>query len=493
MSKSAADEVVMSNYRNGLFRPSFQQAILLLLVALPLLLAADFIIQLSSLSVFGHDEVHYYPNFDFKLIQDGRWLNYLLHDFLRSLPLNVWSWMTGLTIFSSFFLLARMVQGNNFLAAVFASAVLLSPPVSQQILWPASSFVGFAIIFLIFLLKWFRPNLHPWFFYLAGGVAAFGSIQGLYLLMPLLFISNVFGVESKPLIYRAKYLILHIVGFVMGAIMGLLGITLALLVLRGEPRLQPAGWRQTSPANNLEGLGSNLEKVSSDFVHHVTKLATSSLDGPTFAIGVTFSIFVLALILSFNLVKTPFTTIILLMVFASFFVLSIPLAPIIQTRSLVAMYSALLVTLLILNRKATVGRYFISLGLLVIVSLNYGAAAHSYLDRHEATVSFYLEHFSNSPSQNVDYRGLVLRQDGNQSSRQNNALLPSPPRLRPIALEAGYKTYRDCRTEESNFCQGITQSLSHVRPETVEARSFMSGKLIFTELSNWLVITYSEK
>ena len=44
---------------------------------LSMLLVASAYSQLSNLHVFGHDEVHYNHYFQLKLLQDGRWLNYI--------------------------------------------------------------------------------------------------------------------------------------------------------------------------------------------------------------------------------------------------------------------------------------------------------------------------------------------------------------------------------------------------------------------------------
>lgn len=101
-------------------------------------------------NVYGHDEVHYYQNFRFKLIEEGRWLNYLLHDVLRAIPLHVWSIALVATAFLFFYLLLADTNISKVVCALFATCSVSSIPFVSQSLWPATLFPSmFSLLFLL--------------------------------------------------------------------------------------------------------------------------------------------------------------------------------------------------------------------------------------------------------------------------------------------------------------------------------------------------------
>ena len=130
---------------------------------------------LPGLSVFGLDEVHYYSDFTFKLKAEGRWINFLLHDALRKLPLA-----TAALLFISFswltlFNIARELTQDTRYATIIASVLLVAPPFAQQSLWPASHLP--AVVALLALTLLARNGASHRVIYLLGGVLLFGMMQ----------------------------------------------------------------------------------------------------------------------------------------------------------------------------------------------------------------------------------------------------------------------------------------------------------------------------
>jgi hypothetical protein len=150
---------------------------------------------LPALPVYGHDEMHYYPSFYFKLLEDGRWLNYLLHDFLRSVPLPLWSMVYLSLAWVLFYRIARLYAFSAAYAALVASTIVLAYPFVEISLWPGTVV---PVLLLGLLAIWLHAREIPYqVIYLVSGILMFGSMQTLYFVLPLLFVPE-FLQSSQP-------------------------------------------------------------------------------------------------------------------------------------------------------------------------------------------------------------------------------------------------------------------------------------------------------
>jgi hypothetical protein len=217
------------------------------ILALLLLLAGYRL--LPTLPVYGHDEMHYYPSFYFKLLEDGRWLNYLLHDLLRSVPLPLWSMVYLSLAWVLFYRVARLYAFNAAYAALVASTIVLSYPFVEIALWPGTVV---PVLLLGLLALWLQGRGFPYqAIYLVSGILMFGSMQTLYFVLPLLFVPT-FPDNSQPPRARWQLLLSHMCWWVGGSVAGVLCMSLMLHLLATPELSGPVNLVGPAPMSNAE-------------------------------------------------------------------------------------------------------------------------------------------------------------------------------------------------------------------------------------------------
>ncbi|WP_295400213.1 hypothetical protein [uncultured Thiocystis sp.] len=434
---------------------------------------------LPGLTVFGHDEVHYYKDFTFKLSEDGRWLNYLLHDFLRSIPPGTWAVMLLVASWLLFFRLAVAAGFDTGYAALTTSTILLAYPFVEQSLWPATTIPAVVILLGAGILAE-RGVPHP-FIYLLCGMLLFGTLQSFYFLVPLLFLGQ-FMTRQSTTTRRWSLLLGHMTWWVIGAVVGVFFMSFILLQMTGRFGVQPAAWRHTQPVRDLAGLLRNMVYVASAFYEQAAQLLrVSGADGRGFV-----AILALAALLR---ARTLFglhpTLMVLAAVATGFFAFSIPLAPLIGSRNLVAMAAAFVLSIALLPGPSIAG---LSVGALLLLAVSYGFSANgtALLARHKAETLYFYDKFRNLvPGQPDSYSAIALFgtiSDGAQEARTFN----QPSYMHAVAYALGAREYRDCRQEDSR-CDGLTDG------EPLATLPFSRGQLLFSvDSGNVAIIRYRE-
>jgi hypothetical protein len=428
---------------------SFTQACTNLAALMALALLGSAYAVLPAIEVFGHDEVHYYsaPEFWFKLGEDGRWLNYFLHDFLRSLPLWTWVALLLVTTGTLLFHLARSLGFSPAQAALPAAAILLAPPFVEQSLWPATTIP--AIVVLLLAQTLIARGVAEWRVYLFAGVLGFGTLQSFYFLMPLLYLGRFLAVPAgaKPWLLFVR----HMIWWVLGAVAGVLVMSVILWLWTGRFGVQPAEWRQTQPVRDAGGLVRNILYVLDAFrVQTALLLQQAGADKRWFGLAV----LALLAVRARSLPGVLPAGLMLVAVAASFFAFSVPLAPIIQSRSLVALAAAFVLALALLPGKAA-GARLIGMLLLLMVSYCFSLSGHAYLTKHrEDTAFFYYKLQQALPAPPRSYAAVALF--GSMPPGTAHAFVFNDASLmRGVMSALGVPAYWDCRQGTDERCQGL--------------------------------------
>lgn len=408
------------------------------ILALILLFGAYYL--LPGLKVFGLDEVHYYDSFKFKLREEGRWINFLLHHWLRQIPLVTHSLLFLLCSWMILFRIAdNLIQEARY-AAVIASVLLMAPPFVQQSLWPATHLP--TVITLLILIWLVRKGFSHRTIYLLGGVLLFGAMQNYYFMLPLFFIGEIASENRRSGKVRS-YLLSHLFYWILGAMIGFLFALVAVFVLTGQIGIVPAEWRRIMPASDFQSLVRNIIFIIESFREQAFLLFKSSTNNnPIYIVSL-----LLLFVFRFEFWRSGLPGIlILLAVGISFFVFSIPLAPIIETRSLVALSSAIIILLLVSNQSNR-KTYWPSIILLLWTGWNLSINAHSYLNIHKSRTEFVLQKIVTVlPQHPSNYNALAIF--GKVDHKLNEAILfNNGPFTRPIVLASGFNDFLDCRVD----------------------------------------------
>jgi hypothetical protein len=401
-----------------------------------LYLAAGYL-TLPALQVFGNDEVHYYVSVDFQLVEDGRWLNYLLHRFLMSVPLPIWSLLYLGLSWVVFYRLARIATLDQPFGALVASVLVLSTSTLEMSLWPASFVpaLGLTCLALVMHARGVRYQV----IYIVSGILLFGTIQTPYFALPLLFLPQ-FLDTSQSVRARSILLFKHMLWWVAGSVVGVMCMSLMLAVLADIWFPQPGAWRQANPIGSFSSLFANLMTVYDRLKFFVARLLF--LGGADWSL---LPVIVAVALLRVRAARAQVPALLLLSaVIGSFFVFSIPMGAIIQQRSLLAMTVAVLIGLAMLPGRSAAGRVF-SAVLLLNFAYHYSAEAQLYLEAHRAETDAYVDRLTELvPGYIPAYSAFALEGTIDPVYREA-ARFNEPSLMHPIMMALGAREYLDCR------------------------------------------------
>lgn len=430
---------------------------------------------------FGYDEVHYYKDFTFKLVEDGRWLNHALLPVLKSISNNSWLICYILALWLFFFNVSNDLGAGAAFSSVVASFVITTTPYIHQSLWPATSTLGVLCLLLAQLAV--RKGVNRIAIYLLSGIFLFGTLQSYYFLLPLVFIGE-FKKETELCFQeKLKLFFMHIFLWGMSSIVGVLFMSTVLFFTVGNFGVKIADWRQAQPIGSLKDVLRNIIYVLGAF-----KFSLINLFKP-----IEFLHYYLAVIFlyvcNFKKIKTGFHIVVLLLVvMVSFFVFSIPLSPIIQERSLFAMtasFGFLLIIPGVLPGK-NITRIILVL-ILLFFTYNNCRVGRSYLASDQAFKNQLIEKIVVNSSMPVsNYNGVVLLNKANNTSAEAG-YFNSPPIMHGLLYATGFQSFKDCRFDADKFCGELKLSRS------VAITPYLDGYLKFGNTdAGWLTIEYTQ-
>jgi len=408
-------------------------------------LLANAYANLLSLNVFGHDVVHYYPSWQFKLDEEGRWLNFILHGFLRSLPPATWAAVFLLSCWTLFFRIARSLSLDTPYSVLAASTILVCSPIAEQSLWPATNSPAVIVLLLTSLLV--ERGMSYILAYLFSGVLLFGSMQSFYFLVPLLFLRHfAHATESGARLW--KMFSMHMAWWVIGAVIGTLVMFTVLWTQTGHFGIVVADWRRAHPVQGVADLIQNAGLVARAMLGQVSGLLTLS-GAASYAFAL-----VVALVALFrfrDILRQPQPLVLIAMVMASFFFFSIPLAPIIEHRNLVALGVAAVLLLQYLAGLSVAGKT-VGTALLLVLCYNFSTHAQSYLGTHKRQTDFFYDKFQSLlPADPGSYTAIVLI--GKMHPLAPGArIFNNAPRMHGIFFALGARDFKDCRRHQRAVC-----------------------------------------
>lgn len=421
---------------------------------------------LPGLRVFGHDEVHYYASFVFKLREDGRWLNFLLDELLRSIPLGTWAVLLLVTGWCAFFRLARAAGCEPVYAVLVASTIMVSPPFAEQSLWPATTLPALLVLLGTSVLVQ-RRIPYP-VVYLVTGVFMFGVIQSFYFLVPLFFLHSF--ISAEPYDRSCALLLLkHMVWWVLGSVLGVLVMSFALWIKLGTFGVEVAEWRAPQPIGSVDDLIRNVVYVWDAFVDHIRYLlAIAAVERPAFFVCAA----VVVLASAVAVIARRYAILVLIAVALSFFAFSIPLAPHITGRSLVALAAAVVMFVAV---GLGSGRLSRAASALLLLCMAYGFALHAqaYLVQHQQQTSFIVSKLEQlMPDQPDAYAAIAIQGRASADSavavRFNDAVM-----MHGLIHGMGVNDFWDCRGGDAR-CESLkTDRVDSTVP-------FLTGTLEFS-------------
>ena len=421
------------------------------ILSLILLFSAYYL--LPGLKVFGLDEVHYYPSFEFKLMEEGRWINFMLHHGLRQMPLVTYSLLFLFCSWVVLFRIASNFSQDSRYAVIIASVLLMAPSFVHQSLWPATHF---PTVITLLILTWLaEKGVSHRIIYLLGGFLLFGMMQNYYFILPLLFLGRLDS-ENQDAGKIGTYLFSHFFFWILGSIVGFVLALVAIFIITGQVGITPAEWRQAMPVQDFQGLIRNVFFVIQSLKAEVLLLFMSGTNNnPVYLLGL-----MLLLVFRFQFWRSGLPkVIILLAVSISFFVFSIPLAAAIATRSLVALSSAIIILLLV-SSQLRHRTYWLSVFLLLWMGSNFSINAHSYLNVHKTETEFILQKIVTVlPQHPSNYNALAIFGKVDEKYKEAK-LFNDGPFTRPIVLAAGFNSFWECRMSVPKECDALGKKLN---------------------------------
>ncbi|MBB3234625.1 hypothetical protein [Phyllobacterium endophyticum] len=404
--------------------------------------------MLPQLIVFGHDEVIYYDNVKFKLVEEGRWINFLLHDALRQLPPPLTSIVFVSLIWTAAYWLSRRSCPPAISCAI-AVLIVSNPTVVEGSLWPTVHLLE--PIALLVLLKIYDQFKSVVLIYLLAGLIFFGLPQHFYFLTPLIF----FG-SDRPLSIRG--LAYHCLLFAGGSVLGLMVSLLWVYILAGQIGLTVADWRMAHPISEFADLLRNIKYALISLYDNTRNILNIMSGGHTVALLaalVVLCAFLATDILSRGVREDRF---LLVLSAISFFVFSVPLAPVIQTRSLVALSTSIILLLFVYTGKS---KHILSATCVLVTAASWNQATYAYnyfIDHHERVdfAALKLKSLLDESSPNFD--SVAVFGKLNPSSAEAGSV-NSPVYLHPIVLSTGVRRFVDCRVP-SVECSRISSTLA---------------------------------
>lgn len=406
-------------------------------------------LPLAGLTVYGHDEVHYYDDFLFKLKEEGRWINFLSHGVLRWIPLQVHVILFLLCTWGFCFFISYQFERDLWFSVLTASTLSLGVPFVLQSLWPATLLPSNLALMLLCYLAWRGTSAA--IVYVIGGTLLFGMMQNYYFALPLLFVGR-FQLDS----IGTKALFAHVGWWILGSVCGVLVSISAVYLITGQLGIHPAEWRQTHPARDLAGLIRNFESVGTVLLVQFRHLWIAAAGAAGLAY---FSLTVLLVALRWRAILANWRIFLILLASGlGFFVFSIPLAPIIETRSLTALSCAtfLFVFVFCIPRRGVVR-------LLVAAMLLWAAGVLShlgfqYIEAHDQNTVAIRDRINDLlPADRIPRKIAIFGKL--DSSDRYARTYNEPPLLRPIVLSMGAAEFWDCRVP-SHGCKKVYEQLA---------------------------------
>lgn len=323
----------------GIFKP-VPGALLPVLKALVFAVLALYAFRLAQawlgIHVWRHDSVYYMNSYWHNLCGEGRWLNFLVYDTLKSIPPHLAIFFCLGSIFYFFLICALPFTGMPG-ALAFALAGINLPSLCDQLSWPLVTVPSFCVLAILVFLK----NRLDWrVILLLGGILYNGSFNNFYSLLPFLYLNEIYGNKISPLAFLCWYVGCFVLGF---------GICELITFMITGSAIQVEAWRKPRPVSSLMDLLENIKMEGNLFY---SMLFATGVLAPCACL---FSLLAALALDAKKRIAILKTTLIALVAMASCFAQAVPLGIIVMARSALALFSGLLLLpLLAIGRHAAI-------------------------------------------------------------------------------------------------------------------------------------------
>jgi hypothetical protein len=411
--------------------------------------------QLFAVRIWRHDAMYYLGNsYEFKLREEGRWLNYILFPYLKRIP----GWLgavMNLAFFQGFCLiLAQRIVLDRSYALLISFLFVQILPLYDQILWPATTLPSMALLFLSALVI---DHIRRSIYYLLAGILFLGGMANLYFLLPLLHFPQV---RKTSLSQGVKEYILGIFPYWIGGfIAGSLFLLILVRALTGQTGLAIASWREPHPIGSFGDLLVNLSQAWSQMVNHLE----SAIEGPFFLL----LLCLLACIGVFARTRTSYLVLMIMTVPTALavYAMSVPIGILIDERTIIGTWMGLFSVTMYPQVKRW--QFACAIPMILLVLFNLTQRNGQFL-RHYSTITNTLheELVRVAPLPGIFYSGIVFIGTDEEFFIVEEALtrmgslkahgtqrLQEGFRWKPVAHEAGFEHVVICDPLETSNAQ----------------------------------------
>lgn len=302
----------------------FYQYVEWIVISSLLILVVSQLTIFLNVDVWRQDSMHYVSTYADKLSEEGRWINYLLFNILKVTP-------SAFSILISYFCLAffsysviqRVVKHWQYSLAL-ALLILTTPVLAVLLEWPDTLFPAFLILAVAVSES---KKLPDYIFFPLFSCLFFGTYSAFYFLLPLLFLEK----QSWKTFFRLG--IIWIVSFLVGY-----AITNGIVHHLTGGFIQISSWREPHYIKTSQDFFINLKHVNENLINHLKKYRDVVTPG-------IFNAALIYLLFRCRSLNAWLAVILGLVCALSIYVTAIPLGIIVQERTSLILWVAVLCTL----------------------------------------------------------------------------------------------------------------------------------------------------
>ena len=209
------------------------------------------------------DALPYITSYDYKLIHEGRWINYMLFPYLKEIDPGM-AWIANVAnTAGGLYVIWKRITNDDIAAVLLAASCVFFPGFIYQNDWPNTLLPGSTL----FLLSCLLCCYYGWRWIPICTVVLLGCIQWFAFILPL-------AVIPKEKIHNMKSgakLLIPGFAWIGGILVGALVCGLPNLVAFGEFGVKIPSWRNPNPVTGLDSLVENLVRYSVEFAEKFTQ------------------------------------------------------------------------------------------------------------------------------------------------------------------------------------------------------------------------------
>jgi hypothetical protein len=230
-----------------------------------------FNVRESMLRNIAFDAIPYLDGYVIKFTTEGRWINFALFEFLRTIPQVVAVTLNTVFIFIFGYQVAKEMKQETWFAIFIALIMVNVPQFTMLFKWPMTLLPSTMALAILACLKdrYSRTTL-----LIAAGIFLCATYPAFYFIFPLLFIRRVSEQSYGELV---KFLLLWILGYAIGYAVAQASVyTYTSLWTDHTQFIELARWRTPNPITDLHSLSANVAKSVKNIVLNVQFLSELS-------------------------------------------------------------------------------------------------------------------------------------------------------------------------------------------------------------------------